>query len=498
MEGTISTPVKTKPGLWRRWLNYVLQALWVVTAAFIVQLFVLSIRPGYAELMRVCTEPVCPAGQLTPEGVESLDRLGVSISTYAVMQLFVVFTIAAIYFVISLLIFRAKRHDNLALYVALVLLCFGSFASNYVDVLRGVQPWLSNLIDLIPGITLIAFAILCYVFPDGHFVPGWTRWAAWGWIAAPFMVFFSILFDVFEQTEAPLTAFLLCLLATCIIAPIYRYRKLSSHVQRQQLKWVLIGLAQLLVMILIGVELLPLVFPVLDVAGTVPNIISNILQTISLSLFPITIGIALLRHRLWDVDLVINRTLVYVPLTSILTVIYTTSMSISQRIFTTATGEQSQAAAIFTTIILTTTFSPIKNALQSYVDRNFKEVPGNLKALKELDKQLSQIVQALDHKLLAQRVVETIVHAHNATGAALYLPEGQKLVLAYATPNIQEIESEVSILLVEGGVTYGRLQLGQRRDREDYTLDEVEEIRRTTLPVVRTMHKLAALVEDEP
>src|SRR5690606_13130305 len=139
-------------------------------------------------------------------------------------------------------------------------------------------------------------------------------------------------------------------------------------------------------------------------------------------------------------------TLVYVPLTSILTVIYSTSMAVSQRLFTTATGEQSQAVAIFTTIVLTTTFSPIKNSLQSAVDKYFKEAPGQLKKLKELDKQVTQVVLALDQQSLAQRIVETIVEAHRAHGAALYLKEGKKIILAYATPAWVWADGEVSFL----------------------------------------------------
>lgn len=497
MEGTIDTPIEAQPRPRRRWLNYALQALWIVAAIFIVQLFILSIRPGYAELIRVCSEPECPTGQLTEEGLASINRLGISLSAFAILRLILVFTIAAIYATVSLLIFRAKRNDTVALYTALVLLLYGAFVSDYVDILRNVQPWLVDLIDIIPGVTLIAFAILCYIFPDGRFVPRWTRWAAWGWVAAPVILIIAAIYDSYELVEGPISVFLLLLLTSCIIAPVYRYRRLSSRSQRQQLKWVLFGLAQMLTTLLIVVELLPFIFPSLDVTGTLPNILSNLFQLVSLCLFPITIGIALLRYRLWNVDLVINRTLVYIPLTSILTVIYTTSLAISQRLFVTATGEQSQAVAIFTTIVLTTTFTPIKNALQTYVDRNFKEAPGNLKELKELNKQVSQVVQALDHKSLAQRAIETIVYAHNARGAALYVREEGKMVLAYATPDWVWAEGEVSILLADDDEVYGRLLLGQRNDRDDYALDEVEDIRETTLILVRNMHRLTSMQEAE-
>ncbi len=497
MEGTISAVIEAKPRPWRRWLNYALQALWVITAVFIVQLMILSVRPGYKALMQVCSEPPCPDSQLTTAGAERLSALGISLQSFVLFELFLVFALAASYATTSVLIFRAKRNDTFALYVAIVLLLYGVFVTNYVDILRDVNPWFTDLIDILPAFTLIAFAILCYTFPDGRFVPRWTRWTTAGWLSAPVIITITVLFDSFDAAVGPLTVVLIAMLATCIIAPIYRYRRISSHTQRQQLKWVLVGLTQMLVTLLVGVEILPRLFPVLDLTGSLPNMLTQLSQAISLALFPITICIALLRYRLWNVDLVINRTLVYVPLTSILTVIYTTSLAVSQRLFTVATGEQSQAVAIFTTIVLTTTFTPIKNALQSYVDKNFKEAHGNLKELKELDKQVNQVVQALDHKTLAQRVVDTIVKANHAKGAALYLREGQKMYLAYATPNWVWAEGEVSILFTEDNTLFGRLLLGQRRDRDDYTLEEIDDIHAATLPIVRNIQKLTALQDDD-
>lgn len=495
---------------WRRWLNYSLQLLWVATLIFVIQLLALSARPGYIELMRVCTEPVCLDTQLTPVGMANLERLGISTSTFALVQLLIIYGLAAIYATVSVLIFRAKRNDTVALYTALILLLYGTFVTTFVDIFRMVQPWLTDLFDLLPGLTLIGFAILSYIFPDGRFVPGWTRWAAWGWVLAPAILVFGVVFDFYEQAFFPVSVLLLLLMLSCIIAPVYRYRRLSTYRQRQQLKWVLFGWAQLLTTLLIGVELLPHFFPLMDVVGTLPNMISFCLQVISIAILPITIGIALLRHRLWNVDLVINRTLVYVPLTSILTVIYSTSMAVSQRLFATATGEQSQAVAIFTTIVLTSTFSPIRNALQSYVDKNFKEAPGNLRELKEINSQLSHVIQALDHKALAQRVVETIVKVHRAKGAALYLHDHGKMSLAYATPDWVWADGEVSILLYDdpqdgagGGemtgerICYGRLLLGQRTDRDDYLLSELTEIRQGTLPIARNICKLLAIQADD-
>jgi hypothetical protein len=69
--------------------------------------------------------------------------------------------------------------------------------------------------------------------------------------------------------------------------------------------------------------------------------------------------------------------------------------------------------------------------------------------------------------------------------------------LAYSTPGWAWSEGEVSILLSEGETIWGRLLLGHRRDRDDYTLEEVEDIRAATLPLVRNMSKLAVLQGED-
>jgi hypothetical protein len=506
MGGTISTSAEGKPRPQRRWLVYILQALWGGAALLTIYLLLFSIRPAYAWLTTVCNGAECLSAQLDSVELERLTSLGISLHDYAVFQILQIITIAIISATVATIILYARPHEPFALFVSLVLLLFGVYFNEYAEILRNVNPALSDLVMMLPGITLLAFAILCYLFPDGHFIPGWTRWAAWAWIATPVVLIIAELGGFYDAAYGLIALAVLTLFATCLIAPIYRYRKLASRTQRQQLKWALFGIIQLVTVILVLVELLPFLIPDLNEIGTLPNIISSLIQTASLMIFPITLGIALLRYRLWDVDMILNRTLVYVPLTSILTVIYSTSMAVSQRLFITATGEQPQAVAIFTTIVLTTTFSPIKNSLQSYVDKHFKEAPSRLKELKVLDKQVTQVIESLDPHLLAQRVVETIVSAHRAQGAALYLKEdldatdSREMILAYATPDWIWEEGEVSILLYDENnagdrLLLGRLLLGRSRDRDDYTLEECDTIRTAMLPVIRNIHRLRNLSE---
>ena len=105
------------------------------------------------------------------------------------------------------------------------------------------------------------------------------------------------------------------------------------------------------------------------------SMIVNAAILLLLSLIPISLMIAILRYRLWGIDLLINRTLVYVPLTAILAGIFAACISLSQKLSAALTGQQSDAATVLTTLIVVAAFDPLKHGLQQLVDKRFKETP---------------------------------------------------------------------------------------------------------------------------
>lgn len=493
MQGSIQVSTEVKARTPRRWQIVALQALWLVTAVLVVEAWLLGVRPAFIAVSTVCEGPSCLAYQLTPAGLRELESLGLSLGFYARYQLILSLFTAAVYAGMALLIFRARPNDPMALYVSLVLLPFGTFMIEFAETLTQLGPLMEMVASWAPGLTLIGFAILCLVFPDGNFVPRWTKWAAWTWVLAPFILVAGAFMGMEADVEAVLTLVIFGLVAISLVAPIYRYRRISSYTQRQQTKWVIFGLVQLLAVVIITTEVFPRMNPAFDLHGSLADLISTGLQVISLGVLPVTFAIATLRHRLWNVDLVLNRTLVYVPLTSILTVIYTSSVAISQRLFNTLAGEQPQAVAIFTTIVLTATFTPVKNWLQNFVDKHFKEAPGRFTGLKELDQELGYVVLAFDPPAVAKKVVTDVLTAYGARTGALYLRRGDEMALLYATPEWISEQGEVSLLLTEEGRTLGRLLLSQPGHREDYTLEEIDAIVAAATPVVCKLHRLADL-----
>ena len=86
---------------------------------------------------------------------------------------------------------------------------------------------------------------------------------------------------------------------------------------------------------------------------------------------PVAVGVAILRHRLYDIDLLINRTLVYGSLTAMLIALYFGDIVVLQRVFVLLTGEKSTLAVVASTLLIAALFNPLRHSIQSIIDRRF-------------------------------------------------------------------------------------------------------------------------------
>jgi hypothetical protein len=244
--------------------------------------------------------------------------------------------------------------------------------------------WLGFWIDL-PAFAVLAL-FLPLLFPDGH-LPS-RRWRPVAWVSAAAVAAFVVAkmfgpgsFDKFPTIRNPLgledqAAFfealggaleplLLSLVVLSSAALFSRVRRADAE-QRQQIKWFAYAGALVLVYFLLG----PFTgaFPALEPTR-------NVIVVVALVAVPAAVGIAILRYRLYDIDLIINRTIVYVALTAVLAGVYTGAVALFQRAFVAMSGQNSDLAIVMTLFVLATVFTPIKNTLQSAVDRRIKPTP---------------------------------------------------------------------------------------------------------------------------
>ena len=173
-----------------------------------------------------------------------------------------------------------------------------------------------------------------------------------------------------------LLAFLACILVS-VVSLILRYRR-SMGEERQQIKWIafatsFVGLGFVGVMVsgLIAFVFAPESWG--GAAASAPLWFDLLFAVVLLSLggVPVAVGIAVLRYRLYDIDVLINRTLVYGLLTLSLALVYSGGVVVSQGVLHALTGQESTLAVVASTLVIAALFSPLRRGVQAFVDRRF-------------------------------------------------------------------------------------------------------------------------------
>ena len=160
------------------------------------------------------------------------------------------------------------------------------------------------------------------------------------------------------------TAGLFALAVLGVISIITRFRRAGS-VERKQIKWLLFSCSLFVVSYILS-QPISSMWP-----GTVFEYLVGIAWQLSLVGFPVAIAIAILCYRLWDIDLVIRRTLSYGLLTFLLGLVYFGGVTLFQRIFTILVGQQSPLALVLSTLLIAALFNPLRRRIQTVIDRRF-------------------------------------------------------------------------------------------------------------------------------
>jgi hypothetical protein len=421
------------------------------------------------------------ARDLSPFAVEQLHSIGLSPWFPATYLLVLDTAMLLTFLTVAVIIFRRSSDEPAAL-IASSMLVFTAMLYTAAGYEARVPVFIIAGGAALAELSQITFLL---TFPNGRFFPrrSWMllpllfvwRYAVWYLDYIPNLYSLERIGDSYPflpQDPIDLVLFAACLLLA-FSAQVVRYRRTSDPVQRQQMKWLVWGLA--MVVIIVGGYAIALnTVPFLNPVGgnvVVVRLVGRTVRQAALTIVPITLLYSLLRYHMWGVDVLINRTLVYVPLTSLLAGLFAGALALTQRFFMATTGQRSDAAVVVTTLILYAAFTPIKNEMQGFVDRRFKEAPDPLRQLKDFDRQVQSVVEVIDADRICTRLLSEATSAFGALGGAVFLLErGETRVVATAGDWPQPVKAELS--LAREGRVVGTLALGARRSGDEYSEDE--------------------------
>ena len=351
-----------------RWL-LLARAAWVVVAVLYLGVFISGIPSEFARLHTPCTDTISCSfiPHLTAHKAHKLQELGLSVEFFAAyfVALEVIFT--AVSASIGAAIFWRASRDRMALLASLVLVTFGVVLPIPLLALELSSLWTASA-RAVFFVGAVALEVFFYTFPDGRFVPRWSRWillAAMGVLAPSILFPYSYLsLWRYPLLNALVSAGLLA--GPVFFVQIYRYLRVSDAAQRQQTKWVVLGMgtAGAGYGVFIALDLL---LP----SGLLVSLLGNTAFFALMLLIPISIAVAVLRYRLYDIDILINRTLVYTLLTAILAAVYFGAVVLLQRLVVALTGEKSTLAVVASTLLIAALFNPLRRRIQFFIDHRF-------------------------------------------------------------------------------------------------------------------------------
>src|SRR5579871_321175 len=413
MSQPVSTPAATQPlpaiaetRLHGRRL-ILARAGWLVLVIPSIALFISSLI--------VSSQPL-PSGAIPAQAQQMFSSVGLSVSGFNTLNtLFNVLT-SAIWYGVGFFLFWRRSDDWLALLAALVLVLFnvGPFSNNNApSVLALAYPALTLPLSLVSFLAYSSLGVFLLLFPSGRLAPRWMGLIVLLFLIQSFLGNFPSPSSPFDANwpgwvQLPGT---LVLYGALIYSQIYRYRRVSTPTQRQQTKWVVFGVAVAITVIIVLLTITPL-----STSPFVEFLVTFILWPATLLLIPLSIGFSILRYRIYDIDLLINRALVYGSLTALLGALYAGLIIGLESLagLVGGTAAQNPLVLVISTLAIAALFQPARRRLQAFIDRRFyRQKYDAEKALAAFSATLRQEVdlEELRARLLAV-VQETIQPAH--------------------------------------------------------------------------------------
>ena len=353
-----------------RW-PLVMRGVWLVGLALTLAAVIAQFPFYLTRLGTLCTTPICGNQHLTPAQFALLGEIGVTPPVYVVLSVALAMSALVVCWTLSALIIGRRPDDWMAALVALLLITSGPLPIMVVGPGEPTRRLLLNGYAL--TVQLVMLAVVFSLFPSGRFAPRWTRWVLGGMVLIEVVVNFPLnLFTRGTYTPPGMVGFEVAVVGMVALAAIqiFRYHRISTPLQRQQTKWVVIGLTVPILYYAIQVVawlFLPALFAQSPIA-----LLLFIENSFLLPLFlAIGFALAMMRYRLWEIDRLINRALVYGALTLILTALYAGLVIGLQALSRGFIGQDNSIVIVVSTLVIAALVLPLRRWLQAFIDRQF-------------------------------------------------------------------------------------------------------------------------------
>ncbi len=410
-------PVFQLSGFWLHmargaWIGFLLAELMVI---------IISLLGSDVHALTICPFPSnCT---LTPDTVQALHRAGIAPGSYLVYNLVLTLIQSLVFLGTGVFIFWRKSRE------------LPGLVTSFVFVILGLSPIIGASTH--PAAVVFGFIYALFVlpaigfflltFPNGRFVPRWC------WVWAVLWVVQTILFELpgpFNITLWPPLLFVAELLLTyggTLGLLIYRYVRVFSYSQRQQTKWLVFGLSGFAVLILLY-TLIGNLIPGLGAPDSPYQLVSGTLLPLTFLTLPLSVAIAIQRTRLWDIDVLIRRTLVYTTLTVILALIYAGFVFVFGTLLRNFLGleQQNPLVIVASTLVIAALVQPLRRRLKQSIDRRFyRRKYDAAKIIEAFSATLRQEVD-LDH--LSEQLVAVVQETMQPAHVSLWVPKAKQPV----------------------------------------------------------------------
>ena len=328
----------------------------------------------FESLVNDCFVTSCELGLLDAPNRLEIEAIGLSVPVYSALILLIELVYVAVHFAVAALLFVRAPNNGVALLGAVFLVAWGGTFGNIASSLSDAYPAYDILVTLVGWVGVTALFAFFSIFPSGHFVPRHMRTILIAWAVVGLVIQLG-------DDDAPITDNLLLLcgtvfsffgfLASLVFAQTYRYFRVSSPTQRQQTRWVVFGLA----IALTGLSVLMMVAAFFDPLPEPRALTSLLFHAVfhAVNLFiPLSLLAAILQSRLWSIDIIIRRTLIYAALTGALAGFYLLSVFLLQGLLQLLTGEtRGELVTVVSTLAIAALFFPVRAYVQEQIDRRF-------------------------------------------------------------------------------------------------------------------------------